>query len=150
MARVVSFRWLEGYAVAEATPEGVRLRFSNLTLEFGLREVLVEGVFEGYREYTTPRGERKTIYIDFAFPARGVAEPRGAVYSGRADVPLGGYGLSYTSLEPSSAYITLYPPPGALYDYVTVSPDLAAIFTVGRRQVYMMREEGSTVRIILV
>lgn len=100
MVRVVSFKWLEGYVVAEATSDGVRLRFSNLILEFGLREVVVEGVFEGYREYTTPRGDRKTVYIDFAFPARGVPEPRGGVYAGRADVPLGSYGLSYTSLEP--------------------------------------------------
>ena len=114
------------------------------------REIIIKGVYQGYREYPLDsRRERKVVYIDFAFPLRGVEKPEGPVYIRDSDISLGPFGISYTNLGSIGSYITVYPPPGSLYDYMTISPHMIALFSIGRRQLYYMEDEGYK-RFILV
>ena len=150
-AKAVSFKWHDcGYAIVTSEEYGLRVEFENLKLEFSQREVSVEGVYGGLREHTLDqRGSRKVVYIDLAFQARGLRSPRGVVYQREAEMGLGAFGVVFSPLEPVGSYITIYPPPGSLYDYATIAPDKVALFMMGRRQLYLM-EEGGVKRLILV
>ena len=141
---VASFKWYDcGFAVARRSSGGVRVVFENLEAEFHQREVWVKGVYEGLREHLLDsRGARKAVYLDLAFPARGLRSPVGAVFRREAEISLGAFGIVYSPLEPSSSYLSLYPPPGSLYDQAVVSPDAIALFTIGRRHLYLLEEEG--------
>ncbi len=149
--RIASFKWHDsGYAIASSTEYGLLVVFDNLRVEFSQREISLEGVYEGMREHQLDsRGSRKVLYIDLAFPAKGVKEPRGVVYMKSAEISMGAFGIVYSPLEPIGSYLTIYPPPGSLYDNATISPDKIAVFMLGRRQVYFM-EEDSVKKIILV
>ncbi|MCE4603759.1 MAG: hypothetical protein F7B20_02190 [Aeropyrum sp.] len=151
MGRVVSFKWFDGgFAVISAEGGGVKIQFSNLEMVIGLREISLSGVFEKLWEHPLDkRNKSKAVYIEFAFPLKGLPRPEGVVFQDSSDTYIGAYGISYTPLNPASSYITIYPPPGALYDYLTISPDKAAMFTIFRRHVYTMREDG-TVKILLL
>ncbi len=150
MARVVSFRWREGFLVAWAESGSLVVEGGNSRLRFDQREVAVEGLFQGVREHLEGRrGERKTVYIDFAFPLRGRGSPGEVVFNRHVDTYVGSYGLSYTVIEGVGYYLTIYPPVGSLYEYAVVSEDAVAIVTLSRRRVYVMEEDGAR-RIILV
>jgi len=151
LSRVYSFKWIDGGFVAvSSSSEGLIVEGENLRVAFGLREVAVRGVYEGLREHMQDqKGTKKVVYIDLAFPIKGYREPRGTVFSSPVDLSLGAFGLSYTPLEPAGTYLTVYPPPGSLYDYAVVAVDVIALFTVGRRQIYVMEEAGER-RIIMV
>ncbi len=151
MARVYSFKWSDcGYVAVSSSSEGLTVEGENLRVTFGLREVSVRGVYEGLREHMQDqRGTKKTVYIDLAFPIKGLREARGTVFKSQVDLSLGAFGVSYTPLEPAGTYLTIYPPPGSLYDYAVVAPDKIALFTVGRRQIYVMDEMGEK-KIIMV
>ncbi|MCE4611411.1 MAG: hypothetical protein F7B17_05515 [Desulfurococcales archaeon] len=142
-ARVVSFKWHDcGYAIVLSSEHGLKVEFENLKLEFSQREVSVEGVYGGLREHQLDqRGSRKVVYIDLAFQARGVKTPRGVVYQREAEMGMGAFGVVFSPLEPIGSYLTIYPPPGSLYDYATIAPDKIALFMIGRRQVYLMEED---------
>jgi len=152
MREVASFKWYDcGYAVAESTELGLKLLFSNLELEVGGRELNFKGVFEGVREHNIDsKGTRKVVYVDLAFPLKGLDRASGSVFYKQAEISLGAFGLIFSPLEPAGSYITIYPPPGSLYDYLVVAPDKVAIFTIGRRQVYLMEDTGGLKRIIMV
>jgi len=145
-----SLEWHSGYIILSEGRMGLVVRGSNFTLEFGLREVSVRGPFEGVEEVVQDRrGESKIVYLRFAFPLRGFKTGRGIVYRANIDFSIGPYGVSYTRITGVGDYLTLHPPPGSLYNSVSLSQDLAALYMIGRRRIYLMEEDGLR-RIILV
>ncbi len=135
--------------IADEGP-GLVVRGSNLTLALGLREITLRGPVEGYREHPLDRrGENKILYIDLAFPVRGLERRATPLYRASADLSVGVYGVGYTRLEGVGFYITVYPPPGALYRHIVVGEHQIAVSMIGRRQVYFMEEAGEK-KIILV
>ncbi len=151
MIKAYSFKWSDcGFIVALSSSDGLTIEGDNIRVTFGLREIAVKGVYEGLREHLQDqRGTKKVVYLDLAFPIRGIKEPKGTVFRNPVDLSLGAYGLSYTPLEPAGSYLTVYPPPGSLYEYAVVSPDRIALFTIGRRQIYVM-EENKEHKIVMV
>ncbi len=150
MGSRISFAWRDGFIVVSGGEDELEIRAANTRIRLGLREVTVEGLFEGIRERVEGRrGENKAVYVDFAFPVRGVGEPEGVVFRRAVDTYVGGFGISYTVLEGVGYYLTVYPPSGALYDHAVLSEDFLLLFMLARRQVYMM-EENSVRKIILV
>jgi len=148
--RKLSFRWSEGFIHVYHGPEGLVVDAANTRIVFSERQIAVEGLFEGIREYVEgSRGEYKNLYIDLAFPIRGHPHAEGSVYQRSIDTHLAGYGLSYTALEGVGYYLTIYPPSGALYDHAVVADDRIAVHMLARRQTYLM-EEGERRVIILV
>lgn len=150
MVSTASFRWFDGgYAVASATSEGLRLSFANSTIIATPRELVFEKLFMGVREHSGQRREFKTIYVRLAFPLRGLDKPQGVAYQSMAELALGAYGIVYTPLDPASTALTIYPPPGALFEYIVVTPDTVAVTAIQRRRLFQMRE-NSEVRLILM
>ena len=146
----VSFKWPGGYLVVRSESGDLVIVASNSTIRFSPREVEVRGLFQGLREHVEgARGERKSIYIDLAFPLRGLRDPQGVAFARHVDTYSGNYGLSYTVIEGVGYYLTVYPPPGSLYDHAVVAEDRIVIVTLSRRSVYVMEEDGSR-KIILV
>ncbi len=142
--------WKHGYLAIDAGGRGLRVRGGNAILELGLREIGFQGPLEGLEEVPQDRrGESKVVYLRLAFSLRGLERPGGRVARASMDFSVGPFGVSYTVIEGVGRYLTLHPPPGALYRWVTVGEDLIAIHTIGRRQVYLMEEEGWR-RLILV
>lgn len=145
----VSFKWREGYLVLTDNNGELVVEALNSTITFTVREVLVKGLFEGLREYVEGgRGEWKTVYIDLAFPLKGKPKPVDVAFARHVDTYVGGFGLSYTVIEGVGHYITVYPPPGALYDHAIIYDDGVALRTLSRRKVYIL-EENNTRKIIL-
>jgi len=146
----ISFAWLEGFIVVEARGEELVIRAANTTLTLAPREITVEGLFQGVREKVEGRrGERKAVYIDFAFPVKGLSRPEGVVFKGPVDTYAGPYGLSYTVLPGVGHYLTIYPPGGALYEHAVLAEDFLMLYTLARRQLYVL-EEGAARKIIMV
>ena len=149
-SKEVSFQWRDGYIIVTGGDDELVVEASNSRVTFSLREVSVQGLFQGVREHLEgSRGERKAVYIDLAFPLKGLAEPRGVVFKNTVDTYMGSYGLSYTVIKGIGYYLTIYPPPGGLYDHAVLAEDLILLYTLARRQIYQMRED-SLVKIILV
>ncbi len=139
----ISFRWREGFIVVYSSPEGLVVEAENSRLVFGQRQVSIEGLFEGIREYEEQgRAALKTVYIDLAWPLRGRAHGEGTIYQREVDTSIGGYGISYTPLDEAGYFLTIYPPSGSLYDHAVVAEDKVAIVMLKRRHIYMMEEEG--------
>lgn len=151
MARVYSFRWVDGgYLYVYMEDDGLVVEGRNLKLVLGLREVAVKGVYEGMREHMQDqRGTKKVVYLDLAFPIKGHGEPSGVAFTSPVDLSVGPFGLSYTPLDKAGTFLTIYPPPGSLYDYAVVAPDKVAFFMLGRRKVYQLMESEEK-KLILV
>ena len=150
MARRLAFAWLEGY-VEVYLDEGLVVEGLNSTVEFTQREVEVRGLYYTYREYFLDRRrEKKGIYIEFAFPFKGKSSgtPQALILS-NGDFSIGPFGVGYTVLDGVEYYLTVYTPPGFLYEYAVVSTRNVYLSTSGRRQVYLM-DEGKVKRLILV
>ncbi len=146
----VSFKWRDGYVILRDDGGDLIVEGSNSVVRFSIREVSVKGLFQGIREHVEGRrGERKIVYIDFAFPLKGLENPVDIVFSRHVDTYIGSYGISYTAVEGVGFYLTIYPPPGALYENAVVYDDGIAITTLSRRHVYVMEENGIR-RVIMV
>ncbi|MEB3774155.1 MAG: hypothetical protein GSR86_04425 [Desulfurococcales archaeon] len=146
----VYLEWAEGYVRLGHDRRGLTVSGRNFTLALGLREIVFKGPFEGVDEVLQDRrGSSKVVYIRTAFPLKGYNEPRGTVYRASRDFSVGVYGVAYTRIEGVGVYITVHPPVGSLYKSITISDDVVAVYTLGRRQVYLMEEDGER-RIILV
>ena len=146
MNRKISFYWGDGYIVCSLVAGNLELRALNTTIVFENRSLYVEGLFEEIREYKWRRG--KNVYVNLAFPIRGV-KSEGVAYKADVDTHLGPYGLVYTVIEGVGYYLTIYPPPGSLYEYSVVSKDRVMLRTSLRREVYLMVENSGR-RVILV
>ncbi|MCE4613783.1 MAG: hypothetical protein F7C07_08165 [Desulfurococcales archaeon] len=147
MAATIMFAWYSGYITARVVAEGLELRGSNFSLRLGPREVSIRGPFESLREVELGRLEPgKVVYVDFAFTLKGFKEKRsGDTVDRNTDSSLGPYGVSYTRLKGASLdvfYLVVYAPAGSLYEHAVLSGDRLALFTIRRRKVYMMAEEG--------
>lgn len=141
--RKLSFRWREGFIHVYHGHEGLVVDASNTRITFSERQISVEGLFEGIREYPEgSRGEYKKLYIDLAFPIKGHPHAEGEVYQRSIDTHLAGYGISYTALEGVGYYLTIYPPSGSLYEHAVVADDRVLLYMLSRRQVYHMEERG--------
>lgn len=144
-----SFKWRSGYLILEDSGGILVAEALNTTLTFSVREVVVKGLFEGLREYVEGGwGEWKTVYIDLAFPLKGKPSPLDVAFAGRVDTYIGGFGVSYTVIEGVGYYITIYPPPGALYDHAVIYDDGVALRVLSRRKLYVLEEDNAR-RIIL-
>lgn len=141
-----SFYWGDGYIVCSLTGGDLEVKASNSTIIFESRSIFVGGLFERLREYRG--GQGKNVYVDLAFPLKGT-RGEGALYRFDVDTFLGPYGLVYTSMEGLGYYLTIYPPPGSLYDYAVLSPDMLMFRTSHRREIYVLVEDNGR-RIILV
>lgn len=149
-SKEISFQWRDGYIIVSGGEDELVVDAANSRITFSMREVSVNGLFQGVREHAEgSRGERKAVYIDLAFPLKGHGEPRGIVFKNTVDTYVGSYGLSYTVIKGIGYYLTIYPPPGSLYDHAVVAEDLVLLYALARRQIYQMREDG-LVKIILV
>ena len=137
--------WHSGYVEVHLGEEGLEISGANFAIELGAREIAFRGPFEGLRE-VEGWGQEKIVYVDFAFTLKGFKKSGGArIVERNIDASLGAYGVSYTRLKGGLIdlfYLTIYAPPGSLYDRVVVSGDKLALFTVKRRKVYMMQEDG--------
>jgi len=148
--RKASFKWREGYIVVYERGGELVIEAGNTRITLSPREVVVEGLFQGVREHPEgARGERKVVYIDFAFPVKGREAPEEVVFKRQVDTYAGGYGLSYTDLGEVGHFLTIFPPPGSLWENAVLSEDSLALLLLGRRQVYVM-DEGRAKRLILV
>lgn len=146
MTRRISFYWGDGYVVCSLVAGDLELRASNTLIVFEPRGLYVDGLFESIREYVVRDG--KIVYVDLAFPIKGV-KGVGSLYSRDVDTYLGPYGLVYTVIEGLGYYLTIYPPPGALYEYAVVAKNIIMLKMSPRREVYIMTEETAR-RLILV
>ncbi|MCE4599552.1 MAG: hypothetical protein F7C81_05080 [Desulfurococcales archaeon] len=150
--RVVYLEWLSGYLEVRERSGTLLFRGSNTELGIEQRELTIKGPYEDVREYIADRrGERKIVYVDLAFPIKGI-KPKtmyGVIVRASKDFNIGPFGIGYTKLENIGSYITVYPPPGFLFEQIIVSQHKIAIFTLGRRRIYVM-EEGGVRRIMLV
>jgi len=145
-----SFKWRDGYVIVYERSGELVIEAANTRIILSPREIVVEGLFQGVREYPEGlRGEKKVVYVDFAFPVRGKEEPQDIVFKRHVDTYIGGYGVAYTNLDQVGHYLTIFPPPGSLWENAVLSEDSLAILMLGRRQVYVM-EEGEARRLILV
>ncbi len=150
MKRVVSFRWFKGFLVVSMSRDGLSIMGSNSRIVLGDRQISVRGLYQGMREYDeNPRAQVKTLYIDLAFPIKGVDKPGGEVYLRTVDTYIDNYGLSYTPLDELGYFLTIYPPSGALYENVIIGPDMIVVTMLRRRHIYLM-DEGEEKIIILV
>ncbi len=148
--RAISFAWSEGYIVLYEDSGDLVIEAYNTRLRLSEREIEVEGLFQGVREHVEGRkGEMKAVYIDFAFPVKGIESPRDVVFRGPVDTYVGRFGVSYTVLRGIGHYLTIYPPGGALYDHAVLSEDFLMLYMLARRQLYLM-DEGEVKKIILV
>lgn len=150
MPRRMAFAWLEGY-VEVYVDEGLVVEAGNSRITLLQREVYVDGLYYGLREYFLDRRqERKGIYVEFAFPLKGKREghPQ-ALMLGSSEVGIGPFGVVYTVIDSIEYYLTIHPPPGFLYDYAVVTTRYLFMSTLGRRQVYVM-DEGRLKKLILV
>ena len=146
MQRRASFYWGDGYLVCSLIGGDLEVRASNSVIVFEARSVYIGGLFEKLREYRGRQG--KSIYIDLAFPLKGV-KSEGVIYKDDVDTYIGPYGLSYTVVNGIGYYLTVYPPPGTLYEYAVLSKSTIMLRVSFRREVYMMVENSGR-RIILV
>ena len=142
--------WGEGYLLLKPGGRGLQVLGENLRLDIALREIAFKAPFETLEEVPQDkRGESKIAYIRLAFPIKGFSRSRGRVLKASSDFSIGPYGVSYTLVEGVGGFITIHPPPGSLYKAITIGDDVIAVYMIGRRQVYMMEEDGER-RIILV
>jgi hypothetical protein len=146
LSRGSRFYWGEGYILCSITSGNLEVRASNTTIVFENRSLYIEGLFEKIREHRWRQG--KNIYIDLAFPIKGI-KGGGAIHKADIDTYIGSYGLAYTIIEGIGYYLTIYPPPGSLYEYATISKDMVMLRTSLRREVYLIAENSGK-RIILV
>ncbi len=146
MQKKISFYWGDGYIVCSLVAGNLELKALNVTIVFENRSLYIEGLFERVREYQWKRG--KNVYVDLAFPIRGV-RGEGVIYKSDVDTHIGSYGLVYTVVEGLGYYLTIYPSPGSLYDYSVVSKDRVMLRTSLRREVYLLTEDSGR-RLILV
>ncbi len=150
MKRVISFRWFKGFLIVSMGRDGLSIMGSNSKIVLGDRQISVKGLYQGMREYAeNPRAQVKTLYIDLAFPIKGMDKSEGEVYLRTVDTYIGNYGLSYTPLDELGYFLTIYPPSSALYENVIIGPDMIAVTMLRRRHIYLM-EEGGEKTIILV
>ena len=150
--RPFSFKWRGGYLVLRAREDAIVLTGGNVLLTLSPRELSIRGPVEGIREHVIkPKlgNVGKTIYIDMAFDIRGVERPEGTVFSSTCESSVGGFGVAYTIIAGLGEYLTLHPPPGSLYEAVTVAAHTITLFTLERRQVYFMEEDREK-KLILV
>jgi len=141
--------WRKGFLRLRADDDLV-LEASNSMIMLSAREVVVEGLFMGLREYPLDRRmQRKEVYIDFAFPLQGLNETPRSLVVDTGDYTLGRFGVLYTVIDGVEYYITIYPPPGFLYEYATLTSERLALTMLGRRQIYLM-DEGRVKRILLL
>lgn len=150
MPRRIAFAWLDGY-VEVYVDSGLVVEAGNSKITFLNREIHVDGLYYGIREYFLDRRqERKAVYVDFAFPLKGKSEgvPQ-ALMMQSTELGVGPFGVVYTVLDNVGYYLTIHPPPGFLYEYAVVTTRYVFLSMIGRRQVYVM-DEGRLKRIILV
>ncbi len=147
---VRSFKWGEGFIIVSLEDEDLLVKAANSTIGFSERSVFVEGLYEGIREYEeSPKSQGKNLYVVLAFPLKGFPQGRGVVYQRTIDTHCGRFGLSYTVLDSVGEYLTVYPPPGSLYDYTVISKNKIYLYLLKRRRIYEMREDN-VVRLILL
>lgn len=139
MSRACKFYWDGGYILCSLTSGNLELKASNTTIVFENRSVYIEGLFEKIREYRWKQG--KNIYIDLAFPIKGIKR-EGAIHKADTDTYIGPYGLAYTMIEGIGPYLTIYPPPGSLYEYAIISKNTIMLRTSLRREVYLIAENS--------
>jgi len=141
--------WRSGFLRLRANDDLV-LEASNSRITLSAREVVVEGLFMGLREYPLDRRmQRKVVYVDFAFPLRGLSDTPKSLVVDSGDYSLGRFGVLYTLIDGVEYYLTIYPPPDFLYDHAVLTSEKLALTMLGRRQVYVM-DEGKTKRILLL
>ncbi len=141
MARSISFEWLGGLLKVRQE-KGLVVEADNLLLEFMQREVDIKGPFMNYEEHLiNKRGEKKVVYVNFAFPIRGFSREvaRDMVLS-TGDFSIGPFGISYTKLGDVGKYLTIYMPPGFLYEIAILTERKLALFMIARRQVFLLEE----------
>ncbi len=145
--------WDDGYLEVREASGILLVKGSNVKLEIYQREIVFKGPYEGFREYIIGRrGERKVVYLDMAFPVKGIRHHSGlksGIIKTTRDLSVGSFGLSYTKLDDLGSYITIYPPPGFMFDQIVISQYRIAVFTLGRRRIYMMEDSGLK-RLIMV
>ncbi|MEB2836124.1 MAG: hypothetical protein GSR80_000141 [Desulfurococcales archaeon] len=148
-ARVLEVAWRGGYLRLEGGDDLV-ITASNSRITLAQREIVIEGLFMGLREYPLDRrGQRKVVYIDFAFPLKGLSGQPSLLIMDSGDYSVGRFGVSYTVIDGVEYYVTVYTPPEFLYENAVLSSERLAIFMLGRRQVYLS-DEGKIKRILLV
>lgn len=145
MRESAELEWHKGF-IRVYIDDGLRVDGSNFTILLANRETRIRGVYMGYSVYTLGRrGERKVVYVRFAFRGRGVAGSPSGLLAETGDFSVGPFGLSYTKLDGIEYYLTVYAPPGYLYEHAVLSSRMLALFMHGRRQVYEMEEDGERV-----
>ena len=150
MGCIKSFRWGDGYIIAKLKDDDLVIEGGNSVLGFSERGFYIRGLYEGVKEYDEgPKSPRKLLYILLAFPLKGVGSGQGVVYQRTIDTYCGRFGISYTTLGSVGEFLTIYPPPGSLYDYVVISNNKIFIYLLKRRKIYEMRE-NDVVRFILL
>jgi hypothetical protein len=141
--------WRSGFLRLRANDDLI-LEASNSRITLSAREVVIEGLFMGLREYPLDkRMQRKVVYIDFAFPLQGLNDTPKSLVVDTGDYSVGRFGVLYTIIDGVEYYITIYPPPGFLYEHAVLTSERLALTMLGRRQVYLM-DEGKTKRILLL
>ena len=150
MARSLSFEWNGGF-LRVRVDEGLVIEAENTTITLMQREIDIKGLFMSYEEHLTDRrGERKVVYVNFAFPVKGFSKERvRELVLSNGDFSVGPFGISYTKLGDIGRYLTIYTPPGFLYEVAVLTKEKLALFTIGRRQVYLL-EEGRDVKKLLL
>ena len=151
MGRSLSFEWEKGFIRVKYDRELI-IEAENCRITLSQREIDIEGLFMNYTEhFMDKRGDKKVVYINFAFPLRGISKEKiKELIISNGDFSLGPFGISYTKLGGIGVYITFYLPPGFLYETAVLTRDKLALFTLGRRQIYVLDEGGGKKKILLI
>ncbi|MEB3816983.1 MAG: hypothetical protein LRS46_03475 [Desulfurococcales archaeon] len=147
--RRIDIAWPGGFLRLSSNDELV-IEASNTRLTLSAREVTIDKLFLGFREYPLDRRlQRKIVYIDFAFPIKGLTGSPEVLVTSSGDYSLGRFGILYTVIDGVERYVTIYVPPEFLYEHAILSSSKLALVMLGRRQVYLSSED-TLKRIILV
>jgi hypothetical protein len=150
VVRSLNFEWNRGF-IRVTLKRGLYIEAENAKIELMQREVEVKGPFMNYEEHIiNRRSEKKVIYVNFAFQIKGISinKAKDLILS-NGDFSMGPFGISYTKLDGLGSYLTIYTPPGFLYETAVLSKEKLALFTIGRRQVFLL-DEGTGVKKILL
>ena len=151
MRKPLTFQWKKGFIKIKQDRE-LSVEAENSKIFFSQREIDIKGLFMSYNEYFIGRKkDRKVIYVNFAFPLKGISSKKAdELIMNNSDLSLGPFDIHYTKLEGVSEYITFYMPSGFLYEIVILTEDKMALFTIGRRQVYILDEKRGTRKLLLL
>ena len=151
MGRSLSFSWEKGF-IRVRYDKALTIKAENCRITLSQREIDIEGLFMNYTEHLIDRrGDKKVIYINFAFPLKGISKEKvKELIISNGDFSLGPFGISYTKLGGIATYITFYMPPGFLYETAVLTRDKLALFTLGRRQIYVLDEGRGKKKFLLI